>query len=233
MHHAQLEILQGLDPINPASIQSLIDFHRTAFGGFVMAETDPTDGATATGTDGQDGQDTADQNGGGDNAADLGEGGKKALQRERDARKQLETELRDFKAGQSDQAKRLAAALGIETKDAKSSDDITAQLGKEVAEMRHQLLVDRVARAHKITDGDDLELIRGSATEESMRKLAARLAGAAKDGADGADAGKSGDGKKRSPKPDPSQGQGSSSGNRATSVEQVRADLRAAREAKK
>lgn len=230
MSRTNTELLRDLDPHNPASIQALVDFHRTTFGGFVMEAGDPDPDAKSESDKGGE-KDDAGKDGKDDDA--LGDGGKKALQSEREARKELEKELREFKAGQASQAKKLAEALGVETKDAKSSDDITATLKTEVAEMRHELLVERVARAHKITNDDDLDLIRSAASEESMRKLATRLAGAAKAHDDGGEP----DGKKAGTlrlKPDPSQGRGNGAdGGKATSVAQVMADRAAARAAKK
>lgn len=61
-----------------------------------------------------------------------------------------------------------------ETDDANSSEET---MKGELAELRLDRLVDRIARELKITDEDDLELIKAAREEGAMRKLATRLAG--------------------------------------------------------
>lgn len=199
MHHGKSEILRGLDPSNPSTIQALIDFHRSTFGGWVMDGEDPA-GATATVTPPA----TTDPTGSGkadDGATDekLGDAGMKALQTERDARKAMEAQLNTLKAG-------LASALGIESKDAKSStDDVLASIQEQMASMQHENLVLTVANTHKITDEDDLSLLRDfKGNEEALRKLAGRLKPSDKQE-------EAAPPKRRSPGPDHSQGRGNNS----------------------
>lgn len=92
----------------------------------------------------------------------------------------------------------LAGLAGLEGKKA-STDDLVANLTETVGTIKHELLVERVARENKIDNNDDLDLIRGLTDEEAMRKLAARLAASA-EAATG--------GKPKSPKPDGSVGTG-------------------------
>lgn len=111
--------------------------------------------------------------------AGSGPNGEKALQAERDARKQLESDFGQFKAG-------LASLLGLE-KDAKSStDDVLATVQQQLATMQHDNLVLSVANSHQITDADDLALLRSITDETALRKLAARLQAIGQPGTPGA-----------------------------------------------
>lgn len=234
MFRTKEQILRDLDPSNPASIQALIDFHRHTFDGFLMKDGD--DGA-AGGGDGKDGKPGGDNGGdgkdgqdgkAGDGDAPLGPAGIKALQAERDARAKLETELKDFKAAQADQSKKLAEAFGIKTDDGQSSDDVVTALQKQVQDMQRDNLVYRVVTdpAHPITDADELELIKAVPDEATMRKLAARLHKKA-------DEAPANDRTRRFPRQDQSQGRGTGAdGAKPTSVAQVKADRAAARAAK-
>lgn len=190
MHHKD-QILRDLDPTNPATIQALIDFHRVTFGGWSM---EGGEGETGTGDQGGDKPDDT-----GDKPEDkpFGPSGLKALQSERDARKALESELAQFKAG-------LASALGLKDKDAKSgSEDIVATLQQQMADLQHNNLVLSLANENEITDKDDLALLRGfKGDEDAIRRLAARLKPAKQTDPEPTN------GKRRPPAPDHSQGKG-------------------------
>lgn len=94
----------------------------------------------------------------------------------------------------------LAGALGLEDKKA-STDDLVTKLTESVDSIKHDLLVEQVARENKIVDSDDLELLRGLTDETAMRKLAARLAAT--------DEPETGNARKpKAPKPDGSVGTG-------------------------
>lgn len=217
MHHSKAEILRDLDPTNPATVQALIDFHRATFGGWKM-EGDENGGDKPD--EGEKPDDKGEQKGdkGGDDKP-LGPNGEKALKAEREARETLEKQLNQLKSG-------LATALGVDQKDAKSStDDVLASVQQQLAAMQHANLVLSVANSHKITDEDDLALLRSIQDEEAVRKLAARLKPS-----DDAQGGQS-LGKRRIPAPDPSQGKGSGSDSRATGVS-AGADLFANRKTK-
>lgn len=126
----------------------------------------------------------------------LGPAGEKALQTERDARKELEKEIQGLKAAQADLPKKLAEVFGIKTDGAKPEEAV-ATLQQQFARLQHDNLVLTVAAAHQITDQDDLDHLRLAADEEAMTKLAARLKPAEQQ-----------DGARRLPKPDPTQGKG-------------------------
>lgn len=231
MFRDKAAILANLDPYDPATIQELINFHRATFGGFSMNATPPEVPAAGEASKPAEGEAGAvkptDESGEPKPTDDpLGPGGLKALQAEREARQKIEKELREFKDGQVEQAKKLAEALGIKTEGAKPEDAVT-ELQKQIQQMQRDNLVYRIATdpAHVITDKDDLELIKLATDEEQMRKLATRLAKKAEAETEQ----KPG---RRFPKQDTSQGRGSGSEGRATSVEQVRREREAARAAK-
>ena len=199
MHHTQAAILRNLDPSDPGTVQALIDFHRVAFGGWRMeGEDGQSVQGEPNGGDPKPGE--GDQQGGESGDKPLGPGGESALKAEREARKAIETELSQFKAG-------LAAALGLKDKDAKSgTDDIVATLQQQMADLQHHNLVLSVANENEITDTDDLALLRGfKGDEDAIRRLAARLKPTKEDAAGS-------NGKRRTPSPDPSQGRGDSKG---------------------
>jgi len=111
----------------------------------------------------------------------------------------------------------LKSALGVEDRKSASPEDL-------IAEFEKQLQVERVARRHNITDESDLAFLQSAKDSDAMEALAKRLAPATDD-----DSGT--DKKKAGPRPDPSQGRGGAgNGARPTSVAQVMADRRAARE---
>lgn len=118
---------------------------------------------------------------------ELGEGGKKALEREREARKLLERQLQ----GMQGQMAAIAQAFGVKPDDSDDGGQLVETLQQQVTAMQHQSLVDRVARAHGITEADDLEFLASAKDEEQMGRFAARLNAASAPG---------------TPKPDASQG---------------------------
>lgn len=124
----------------------------------------------------------------------LGDGGKKALEAEREKRKQAEADLatlrKDFEGFQT----KLSEAFGVQSATG-NGDDAVAQLQKQLNTMQHETAVYRLAAQHEITDEDDLELLKSATDEAAMTKLAERLA--AKAAAPG------------TPKPDATQGGGS------------------------
>ena len=117
----------------------------------------------------------------------LGDGGKKALDAEREARKDLERQLGQIKDG-------LAQVFGKQDGKA-STDDVIASLSSQVEDMKRDALVYRLAATHQITEQDDIDLLRSAKDEDAMTRLAARLAAKAEES-----------GKPGTPKPDLSQG---------------------------
>lgn len=231
MFRSKAEILRGLDPTDPASIQALIDFHRRTFGGFVMVEDNSGDAGKGAqdGKGGNTDQGKQDATGDGKDDGDkpLGPNGEKALQAERDARQALEAKVKHIEAETEKRNKALLEAFGIKTEDAKSEDAVTA-LQEKFTNLQHDLLVERVAREHKITDADDLALLGDIRDEAAMTKLAARLAkSSAKDDGEQEET-KS----RRFPKQDSSQGKGGSGEGKPSSVAEVMEARRQARAAK-
>lgn len=100
----------------------------------------------------------------------LGEPGLKALREEREARERLEREVGPLRQ----QMEALRAVFGGEATKGKP-EDVVATLQEQVAEMRHETTVERVARSHGITDDDDVAVLRAIKDEALMGQLAARL----------------------------------------------------------
>lgn len=142
----------------------------------------------------------------------LGPNGEKALQAERDARKELEKTVTAMQQAQKDQTTALAAALGIKTEAQDDGAQTLTALQAQVEQMRLDATVFRLAATHQISDPDDIELLKSAKDEEAMGKLAVRLAAKADD----ADAGTGGKKPATGPKPDRSQGGGAA--DKGTSV---------------
>jgi hypothetical protein len=102
----------------------------------------------------------------------LGQPGLKALQAERDRVTALENELKGFKP-LKDQMDALRGIFGDKTAD--PGKDIVTTLQDQVAEMRHDTLVERVARSHGISDDKDVAVLRAIKDESLMQQLAERL----------------------------------------------------------
>lgn len=170
-------------PTMPAALAEVIATHRALFGGFTMMadeqqQTDPSDSGADAGEQKKD-------------DAPLGEGGLKALQEERDARKELERQLNEFRRGM--------AELSGQKADSKTSvDDQLAALSNRIAELSSQTEVDALARRHGITDDKDLDLLRQT-SGDARAVLAERLAPKP-------DEAEKKPQPKRRPDPDPSQG---------------------------
>lgn len=197
--------------------------NRSLFGGARMMADDDGDGKA----------DDAANNASDDKATDdttgdkpLGEGGKKALEAERqarkDAQKQVETLRTEFDGFRS----ALTDALGIKTNGDDKGEDALTAVQEQLAAMQRESSVLRLANEHRITDAHDLELLATAKDADSMKRLAERLAPSDEQH----------DATSRTrPKSDRSQGSDSSrdkqSGGR--SVAQVMADRAAERAAKK
>jgi hypothetical protein len=68
----------------------------------------------------------------------------------------------------------LSRVFGGETTTGKPEDVVT-NLQQQVAEMRHDTLVERVARSHGISDDKDVAVLRAIKDESLMQQLAERL----------------------------------------------------------
>lgn len=195
-------------PEIPTELAEIIAVHRDLFGGFKMVD----EGGQADKADAADAADSgkSDDKAAADKAAQAegfkSDDSKKSvladLAKEREARKKLESELTPMKAT----IDALKGALGgAEVK----PEDAVKALTEQMGELKHQILVERVARENKITEADDLDLLREATSEEAMVKLAKRLAPAEGD---------SKDGKGGKPKADPSAGKGGGDGAKPTGV---------------
>lgn len=102
--------------------------------------------------------------------APLGEPGLNALRQEREAREKLEREVGPLRQ----QMEALSRVFGGESTTGKP-EDVVATLQQQVADMRHDTLVERVARSHGITDDDDVAVLREVRDEALMQRLAERL----------------------------------------------------------
>jgi hypothetical protein len=102
--------------------------------------------------------------------APLGEPGLNALRQEREARERLEREVGPLRQ----QMEALSRVFGGETTTGKP-EDVVANLQQQVADMRHDTLVERVARSHGITDDRDVAVLRAIKDEALMAQLAERL----------------------------------------------------------
>lgn len=142
------------------------------------------------------------------------------LASERDARKALKAELDSMKDV-------FAKAAGIEVKEGDKNEDVLTAVQQELAAMRLESEVLKLANANDIKDDKDLQLLMSVKDPEARKALAERLAPAEED----TDAKSRG---RRGPKPDRTQGGGDGSGAAAGgSVAAKREELEAARAAKK
>ena len=117
----------------------------------------------------------------------LGEGGKKALEREREARKALEGQVSQMRDA-------FAQALGVKADSKTDVGDLLGTFQQRLDAMQHENTVERVARVNGITDDADIEFLRSAKDEDHMNKLAVRLKAASEPAAPG------------TPKPDRTQG---------------------------
>lgn len=124
--------------------------------------------------------------------APLGDGGKKALDAERDARRAAEKAATDLRTEFDAFKVALTEAVGVKPEKGKEADPL-AQVQQQLAQMQRENAVLRIAAEHGISDKDDLDLLRSATDEQAMSKLAGRLAAKA-------------DATPGTPKPDATQG---------------------------
>lgn len=99
---------------------------------------------------------------------DLGEGGKKAIQAERDARKAAEKAASDLQA-------QLDAIKAAQMSDLEKAQAEAAKNAEEAASAKAEALRWRIAAKHGISDEDAETFLTGS-TEEALTRQAERLA---------------------------------------------------------
>jgi hypothetical protein len=164
---------------NPNWISELLDFHRATFGAAVMEATgdqapavepdtpvtDPEPKGTEDSNEGEDGK--------------LREAGLKALQKERDARKQAETKLLELQKQIEDatktEAEKQADALKAAQSEAQAAQnkamkfEVAAELGLDLK------LASRLngnTREELLADGETLREQIGAAPQEKQKKMA-------------------------------------------------------------
>lgn len=214
--------MTALSHTHQAFLTDVFARNRVLYGGFVMeddsAKSDDS-GKEAKAEDKADASKSKDSDASGGDEP-LGEAGARALRAEREARKTLETELSNLKKG-------LASALGVADESGKDDGaDAVARVQQQIADMQRENRILALANKHQITDEVDLEILSSAKDEESMKRLAERLAPAKDEG----------DATSRRPKPDRSQGGGETRSGKTGgggSVAEVMAERRAAREASK
>lgn len=194
----------------PPELAETIAARREAFAGFrMMADEPPADETKA----GRPEQQEAGEQAGEDKP--LGPAGERALAAVKDENKSLRTELNNFKQG-------LADALGLEN-GKKPDADAIGEIQSELADLRRENRVAKLARTHGITDDGDIALLM-EASETAAPKLAERLKPTADSGATPPTNGRT---FRHTPAPDPSVGKGNGGGTRPSSVRQAMEDIRA------
>ena len=168
--------------------------NKDRFGGLRMMADD---GGESGNDEGGDKPEEGKESEGKGDDEPLGEGGKKALESEREARKQAEKQIEALKAEFGGFKSALTEALGIKNDDGDKGTDALAAVQNQLAAMQREAAVLRLANEHKITDAEDMALLASAKDDDAMKKLAERLAPTEPEG----DARSS-----RRPKPDRTQG---------------------------
>ena len=137
---------------------------------------------------------------------------KKRFEAQRQVNKNLSDTVAQMKDG-------MKAALGITDKKS-DANDLVEKLQNDLAEMRLENLVNKIARENNITDAGDVALLSGLKDEAAMRSLAKRLA-PADDGSD------SGSPKPRVPRPDGSRGRGGNDDKKVSATTSMQEHLKA------
>jgi len=211
-----------LRPDQIAWLSDTLARNRARFGGLRMEDEGdgkPDEGGDGKSDDGKpDGK--ADE---GKKDEPLGEGGKKALESEREARKQAEKQAESLKGEFDGFKKALAEGLGIKTDGGDKGEDALTAVQNQLAAMQREAAVLRLANEHKITDKEDMALLASAKDDDAMKKLAERLAPTEPEG----DARSP-----RKPKPDRTQGGGAGGGDEGSGVSQGRELFKASRSSK-
>ena len=154
----------------PAALRSIIDLHREMFGGYQMMADESAPDAKPAGE--QKPQDTPKDGAKSTEDKPLGPNGEKALQQERQARQELERQVKEL-APLKAQMDAIAAAFGGDQRGAKPEDAVAA-LATELGTLKGDLEVERLARANGISDERDIDLLRKT-HPDARSDLAARL----------------------------------------------------------
>lgn len=173
-----------LSPRDAEWLAQTMQKRRAEFGGWRM-EADP--GADPA----QDAPPTA-----GDpkpDEAPLGDAGKRALDAERDARKEAEGKVKQLESDFGSMKAALLEAFGVKPEKGADNEDVLKQVQAQLAQIQRENAVLALANEHGITEKADIDLLKQSNLEgDALQAMAARLKPA--DPASG------------TPKPDSSQG---------------------------
>jgi len=152
-----------LNPNDVAWLSETFERNRARFGGFKMQLDPATPPADPAKTDPKPDDEP------------LGEGGKRALEAERTARKALEAQVADL-APLKEQMTALAAAFGVKADAGDKGADVLATVQQQLAQIQRENAVLALANEHGITDKSDLDLLKSSALEgDALAGMAARL----------------------------------------------------------
>lgn len=150
-----------LSPQHAAWLAETFKRNRARYGGMRMMADDPN---------------PADKSDPRPDDSQLGEGGKAAIQAERDARKKAEQDLAALRGEFDGFKSTLTEAFGVKADKGKDDGETLATIQKQLADIRSESEVLRLANAHKITDEADLKLLGATSDPEARASLAARLA---------------------------------------------------------
>lgn len=123
----------------------------------------------------------------------LGDKGKQAIDRMKAERDEAKRSAKALETDMAELRKSLAEAFGVKPDPSNDSAAVLATVQEQLADLKHESAVLRLANEHQITDADDLALLGATKDPDAMGKLAARLAAKKDDGPS-------------TPKPDLSQG---------------------------
>lgn len=167
-----------------AWLASTMQKRRSEFGGWFMeADPAPAGGDPAPAAPAPDSSDSP-----------LGEPGKKALDAERDARKEAEGKVKQLEADFGTMKSALMEAFGVKPEKGADATDVLKQVQDQLSQMQRENAVLALANEHGITDKADIDLLKQSGLQgDALATMAARLK-------------PTGDPKPGTPKPDSSQG---------------------------
>lgn len=155
--------IKTLTPEQSAWLAATFERNRARYGGMRMMADDPKPDAGK----GDDPRPDPTQ---------LGEGGKAAIQAERDARKKAEQDLAALRGEFDGFKSSLTEAFGVKPEKGKDDGETLATIQKQLADLQHQSAVKDLAITHRITDENDLKLLGSTTDPDARASLAARLA---------------------------------------------------------
>lgn len=135
----------------------------------------------------------------------LGDAGKKALDAERDARKEAEGKVKQLESDFGAMKTALMEAFGVKPDKGAETTDVLKQVQDQLAQMQRENAVLALANEHGITDKADIDLLKQSGLQgDALAAMAARLKPAeTKPGTPKPDASQGGSGEATKPNPGP------------------------------